>query len=99
MQLGQVLLMSQVQKAQNDNLAQGGCTSAAPASLGASDTCEGAYESGHVASHTSTFPDFHGMMEHPSGRFPLDLHSPVGSGREGILVEVKALSMMLVDDY
>ena len=71
----------------------------APASLGASVTCEGAYVSGHIVSHTSTFPDFHAMMEHPSDRFPSDLHSPVGSSQEGILVEIRALSMMLVNNY
>ena len=63
----------------------------APASLAASDMCEGAYVSGYIASHTSTFPDDQGMMEHLSGRFSPDLHSPVGSNLEGILAEVRAL--------
>ena len=35
--------------------------------------CEGACVSGHMASQTSTFPLFQGIMEHPSGHFPSDL--------------------------
>ena len=60
----------------------------APACLAALDTCEG-------VSHTSAFPDFHGMIEHLSGRFPLVQYSPVGSSQEGVLAEVRALWMML----
>ena len=35
--------------------------------------CESACVFGHVASQTSTFPLFQGIMEHPLGRFPSDL--------------------------
>ena len=54
--------------------------------------------SGHIVSHTNTFPDFHGMMEHPFGRFPSDLHSPVGSSREGILVEIRAQGWLITTE-
>ena len=51
--------------------------------------------SGHVASHTSIFPNFHGRIVHPSGRFPSDLYNPDGSSREGTLADVNALWMIL----
>ena len=43
-----------------------------PASLAETETREGAYLSGHMESHTNTFPDFYGRMENPSGRFPCE---------------------------
>ena len=51
--------------------------------------------SGHVASHTSIFPNLHGKIVHSSGRFPSDLYNPDGSSREGTLADVNALWMML----
>ena len=93
--LAQYTPMSQVRKAQSDGWIPGGvyllrflCSAfmaTAPATLAALDSCEGAYVSGHIASHTSTFPYVQGMIEHPSGCLPSDLHSPVGSKLEGIL--------------
>ena len=52
------------------------CAATTPAPLTAAETCEGAWVSGHVASHTRTFPHLHGRMEQPSGRFPSDQYRP-----------------------
>ena len=66
-QLGPVRLKSQLRKAQSVGWIWGGvyllrfrCSAfkaTAPASVAASDRCEGTYVSGHIASHSSIFPD------------------------------------------
>ena len=56
------------------------------ASLVASDMYEVAKVSAQVKSQTRHWPDFHGAMEQPSGHLPSDLHRPMGSSVDGILI-------------
>lgn len=65
----------------------------APVLLVANPRYDGANVSGQVASQTRGFPNFHGTMVTPSGRFPSDRSSPDGSSRDGILAEEKAREM------
>ena len=50
--------------------------------------------SGHVASQTSRQPDFHGASVAPSGLFPSDRESPIGSSLEGTCAADKLCLMM-----
>ena len=48
----------------------------------------------HVASHTRSFPHFHGTKVAPSGLLPSEREIPLGSSRDGIRDAPKALWMI-----
>ena len=65
------------------------CSANPAATLGSlvlRDKFEAAKVPVQVASQMSVRPVFQGAMVTPSGRLPLDLHRPVGSGVEDVFV-------------
>ena len=59
--------------------------------LAAAETSEGAWVSGHVASHTRTLLHLNGRMEQPSGCFLSDQYSPEYLSRDGTLAAIRNL--------
>ena len=64
------------------------------ASLVSSDMYDGAKVSTQVKSQTRHWPDFHGVMEQPSGHLPSDVHRLMGSRVDGAASDLCMMALI-----